>query len=71
VYKGCALDADADVNSPEASKTDVYARVYRLVLKPPELHIPARMDVQKTRRPCIKEAIYEPDIRPRMQPIQA
>lgn len=71
MYKGCALDADADANSPEASKTDVYARVYRLVLKAAELHIPVRMDVQKARRPCIKEATYQQDIRRRMQPIQA
>ena len=71
MYKGCALDADADVNSPGASKTDVYARVYPSVLKTAELHIPPRTDVQKTHRPCIKEVTYEPGIPPRMQPIHA
>ena len=43
--KGCVLDADADVKSQRASKTDVYARVYRLVLNDARLHIQVRMDV--------------------------
>ena len=71
MYKGCALDADADVNSPGTPETDVYARVYPPVLKPARLHIPPRMDVQKSRRPCIKEAAYQPGIRPWMPPIRA
>ena len=71
MYKGCALDADADVNSSETPETDVYARVYRPVLKTAELHIPPRVDVQKTRRPCIKEPTYRPGIRRGMPPIRA
>lgn len=71
MYKGCVLDADADVNSRGAAKPVAHERVHRPVLKAAELHIHARMDVQNGRCLCIKEAAFRPGIQRRMRLNQA
>ncbi len=59
MYKGCVLDADADVNSRRALKTDVHARVHHLVLKAVESHIPGAWMCRRGHARALKKLLFD------------
>lgn len=65
MYKGCAKDAEADVDAWAASKMDVYARVQGMFVKTGVLHIPLRTDVLKKTGMFIKARASPLVIQPR------